>query len=223
MPRVAVIRFPGSNCDADTLRSCLDVGAEADYVWHREETLGNADIVMIPGGFAFGDHLRAGAIARFSPVMRAVIAHGHAGGPILGICNGFQVLCEAGLLAGALVRNEHLAFISRPLNVRIESTDNPFTNQYAKGDEFLVPVAHGEGRFVAAQEVMDKLEGDERIVLRYSRENPNGSLNAVAGITNEERNIVGMMPHPERAADPLLGETRGRIVFESFIKTAGAV
>ncbi len=223
MPRVAVIRFPGSNCDADTLRSCAAVGADAEYVWHREESIGNADVVMIPGGFAFGDHLRAGAIARFSPIMRAVIEHGRAGGPILGICNGFQVLCEAGLLPGALVRNQNLAFISRPLYVRVESTDNPFTNQYTRGDEFLVPVAHGEGRFVSSQEVMDRLEGEDRIVLRYSRENPNGSLNAVAGIANEERNIVGMMPHPERAADPLLGETRGRIVFESFMKTAGAV
>ena len=223
MPRIAVIRFPGSNCDADTLRACVDVGADAKYVWHREETLGDTDIVMIPGGFAFGDHLRAGAIARFSPIMRAVINHGKSGGPILGICNGFQILCEAGLLPGALVRNQHLAFISRPLQVRIESTENPFTNQYSRGDEFLVPVAHGEGRFVASQQVMDELESDDRIVLRYSRENPNGSLNAVAGVTNEDRNIVGMMPHPERAADPQLGETRGRLVFESFMKTAGAV
>lgn len=216
------MRFPGSNCDADTLRACADVGADAEYVWHREESLGNADVVMLPGGFAFGDHLRAGAIARFSPIMRAVIDHGKAGGAILGICNGFQILCEAGLLPGALVRNQHLAFISRPLHIRIESTESPFTNQYSKGDEFLVPIAHGEGRFVSSQAVMDRLESDDRVVLRYSRENPNGSLNAVAGITNEERNVVGMMPHPERAADPLVGETRGRIVFESFMKTTGA-
>lgn len=223
MPRVAVVRFPGSNCDADTLRACTDVGADAEYVWHREESLGNADVVMLPGGFAFGDHLRAGAIARFSPIMRAVIDHGKAGGAILGICNGFQVLCEAGLLPGALVRNQHLAFISRPLHVRIESTGSPFTNAYSIGDEFPVPIAHGEGRFVSSREVMDELENEDRVVLRYSKENPNGSLNAVAGITNEGRNIVGMMPHPERAADPLVGETRGRIVFESFMKTAGAL
>lgn len=223
MPRVAVIRFPGSNCDADTLRACVAVGADAEFIWHREESLGNAEVVLIPGGFAFGDHLRAGAIARFSPIMKAVVEHGRSGGPLLGICNGFQVLCEAGLLPGALVRNECLSFISRPLDIRIESADTPFTCAYSPGDEFAVPVAHGEGRYTAKEDEIAALEGENRVVVRYGTENPNGSVNTIAGITNTARNIVGMMPHPERAADPVLGETRGRLAFESIMKAAGAV
>jgi len=216
--RVAVIRFPDSNCDEDTRRAAENAGAEAYFVWHRDRNLGGADVVMLPGGFAYGDYLRAGAIARFSPIMDAVQDHALGGGPILGICNGFQVLCEAGLLPGALVRNAGLRFLSRPVVVRVEAVDTPFTTAYAEGAIFSVPVAHGEGRFVAADGVLDELEGEQLVVLRYVGENPNGSLRDIAGITNRERNVVGMMPHPERAADPLLGESTGAAVFDSLLQ-----
>jgi phosphoribosylformylglycinamidine synthase len=221
MTRIAVVRFPGSNCDADTLRAARDAGGDAYYVWHRERTLQQADAVILPGGFAFGDYLRAGAIARFSPVMAAVQAHAEAGGPVLGICNGFQVLCEAGLLPGALMRNERLTFASRPVRVRVETDDTPFTAAFEPGTIFSVPVAHGEGRYVAPPDVLRALEAEGRVVLRYVDVNPNGSVADIAGVTNPERNVVGMMPHPERAADPILGEALGAKVFESVVKRAG--
>lgn len=217
--RVAVIRFPGSNCDADTLRALRDTGANAYYVWHRDEDLVKADAVVIPGGFAFGDYLRAGAIARFSPVLAAVQAHAQSGLPVLGICNGFQVLCEAGLLPGALVRNTGLTFVSRPVRVRIEVSDTPFTAAYQPGAIFRVPIAHGQGRYVAPPNVLDELEASGRVVLRYVDENPNGSMNAIAGVTNDAHNVVGMMPHPERAMSELLGETKGALVFESLTRS----
>lgn len=218
--RVAVIRFPGSNCDEDTLRAAQVAGAEAYFVWHRGTTLDGADAVMLPGGFAYGDYLRAGAIARFSPIMDAVRDHALSGGPTLGICNGFQVLCEAGLLPGALVRNAGLKFLSRPVTVRVETTDTPFTTAYDEGAIFDVPVAHGEGRFVASSDVVNQIEAEHRVVLRYVGENPNGSLRDIAGITNRERNVVGIMPHPERAADRLLGESSGSGVFDSLMQHA---
>lgn len=223
MTRVAVVRFPGSNCDADTYRACERVGAEPRYVWHREESLGDIDVVMLPGGFAYGDHLRAGAIARFSPIMRAVVEHARSGGPTLGICNGFQILCEAGLLPGALVRNACLTFISRPLSMRIEATNTPFTNAYSAGDTFDIPVAHGEGRFVAEDAEVARLEAEGLVVARYAHDNPNGSVNGIAGICSDSRSIVGLMPHPERAADELLSETRGSLMFESIVRHAGVV
>jgi phosphoribosylformylglycinamidine synthase len=218
--RVAVIRFPGSNCDVDTLRAAAESGADAYFVWHRERSLDQADAVMLPGGFAYGDHLRAGAIARFSPIMDAVRDHALAGGPTLGICNGFQVLCEAGLLPGALVRNAEIKFLSRPVTVRVEATDTPFTSGYREGAIFDVPVAHGEGRFVAPSDVVDRLEAEREVVLRYVGENPNGSVRNIAGITNQERNVVGMMPHPERASDALLGVSEGSTVFRSVMQHA---
>ena len=220
MIRVAVVRFPGSNCDADTLRAARHAGADAYYLWHSERGLNQADVVILPGGFAYGDYLRAGAIARFSPVMTAVQAHADAGGPVLGICNGFQVLCEAGLLPGALMRNARLAFVSRPVRVRVETDDTPFTAAFQPGAIFRVPVAHGEGRYVATPEVLRALEADGRVVLRYVGENPNGAANDIAGVTNAERNVVGMMPHPERAADSVLGEVAGAKVFASMLKRA---
>ncbi len=220
MTRVAVIRFPGSNCDADTLEAAARAGADAYYVWHRDTDLQGADAVILPGGFAYGDYLRAGAIARFSPVMDAVQAHAGAGSPVLGICNGFQVLCEAGLLPGALVRNAGLKFLSRPVTVRVETADTPFSTAYEEGAIFEAPIAHGEGRYVASAEVLDELEDERRVVFRYVGENPNGSLNHIAGITNAARNVVGMMPHPERAAESLLGETRGAGVFASLVHHA---
>lgn len=221
MTRVAVIRFPGSNCDADTLHAVDRAGAEAFYVWHRETSLGGADAVILPGGFAHGDYLRAGAIARFSPIMPAVVSHAQSGGPVLGICNGFQVLCEAGLLPGALTRNAGLRFLSRPVRVRVERTDTPFTAGYGEGDIITVPIAHGEGRYVAPAPVLDALEGDGRVVMRYIGDNPNGSLHDIAGVCNEARNVVGMMPHPERVADAALGAKDGVTVFASLSAGAG--
>jgi len=216
--RVAVARFPGSNCDADTLRALERAGAEAYYVWHRDASLRGADAVVLPGGFAYGDYLRAGAIARFSPVMAAVRDLADAGGPVLGICNGFQILCEAGLLPGALMRNAGLTFVSRPVRVRVESTDTPFTLAYETGDIITMPVAHGEGRYVAPLDVLRDLEAERRIVLRYVGGNPNGSTQDIAGVTNAGRNVVGIMPHPERAADAVLGASGGTTVFQSLVQ-----
>lgn len=218
MIRVAVVRFPGSNCDADTLRAAARAGTDAYYVWHRDTTLQGADVVILPGGFAYGDYLRAGAIARFSPVMAAVRAHAEQGGPVLGICNGFQVLCEAGLLPGALMRNAGLAFVSRPVRVRVEATDTPCTSAYSPGAIFEVPVAHGEGRYVAPADDVEALEQEGRVVLRYL-DNPNGAVNDIAGVTNAARNVVGIMPHPERVADLALGSADGALVFRSLAQS----
>jgi phosphoribosylformylglycinamidine synthase I len=211
--KVAVVRFPGSNCDADAWHAAKDAGHTVDFVWHRSTDLCGADVVVLPGGFAYGDYLRAGAIARFSPVMKAVEAHAKAGGLLLGICNGFQVLCEAGILPGALARNAGLAFVCRVVTVRVEATDTPFTARYRRGQELHVPVAHGEGRYVADDATLDRLEREGRVVFRYTGSNPNGALRDIAGITNEGRNVVGMMPHPERAAEALLGSADGAPLF----------
>ena len=215
--RVAVVRFPGSNCDADTVRAAREAGSDAFYVWHRDVDLNGADAVIVPGGFAYGDHLRAGAIARLSPVMAAVRELADAGGPVLGICNGFQILCEAGMLPGALMRNAGQLFLSRPVTVRVENNETPFTTEYQKGAIFQMPIAHGEGRYVASEEAIVRLERDGCVVLRYVDENPNHSVNGIAGVCNRKRNVVGMMPHPERAAHPTLGETAGAKVFESML------
>ena len=211
--KVAVVRFPGSNCDADAWHAADDAGHAVDYVWHRSTNLGGAELVVLPGGFAYGDYLRAGAIARFSPVMRAVEAHARAGGLVLGICNGFQVLCEAGILPGALARNAGLSFVCRWVTVRVEATNTPFTARYRRGATLRLPVAHGEGRYVADPATLDTLESEGRVVFRYAGENPNGALRDIAGITNEGRNVVGMMPHPERAAEALLGSADGAALF----------
>ena len=218
MTRVAVVRFPGSNCDEDTLRAAERAGATAYYVWHRDTDLAQAEVVVLPGGFAYGDYLRAGAIARFSPVMASVIAHAEAGGVLVGICNGFQVLCEAGLLPGALMRNAGLRFVSRPVDVRVEATDTPCTAAYPKGAILSLPVAHGEGRYVADDATLRELEDEDRVVFRYVGRNPNGSMADIAGVTNRARNVVGMMPHPERAADPLIGSVAGGGVFTSLVE-----
>jgi phosphoribosylformylglycinamidine synthase I len=225
MTRVAVVRFPGSNCDFDTLRAAERYGAEAYFVWHRDVDLRRADIVILPGGFSYGDYLRSGAIARFSPVMQAVKQHAAGGGPVLGICNGFQILCEAHLLPGALMRNAGLTFVSKPVDVTVERTDTVFTSDYETDSRLRLPVAHGEGRFVAAPDTLRMLESEGRVVLRYVaaterspfQPNPNGSANHIAGICNAEGNIVGIMPHPERAADRLLGLTGGSGFFTSLM------
>ncbi len=210
MQRVAVLRFPGSNSDMDALRAAERVGCEAYFVWHRDTDLRAADVVILPGGFSYGDYLRSGAIARFSPVMQAVQRHAAEGGAVIGICNGFQILCEAGLLPGALVRNARLTFVSKPVDLRIERTDTVFTNAFASGEQIRIPVAHGDGRFVADTATLDLLEAEGRVILRYLRNgagtepNPNGSAHDIAGISNPSGTIVGLMPHPERVVDPML-------------------
>ena len=224
MIRVAVIRFPGSNCEPDALRAVVREGGEAFYIWHRETTLREADAAILPGGFSYGDYLRAGAIARFSPIMTAVERLAADGGAVLGVCNGFQVLCEAGLLPGALMRNGNLRFLSRPVDVRIERTTTPFTSQYQKGEVIRIPIGHGEGRYVATEETLDHLERSGLVMMRYlevgmpdAPANPNRSAHDIAGISNPAGNVVGFMPHPERLADPVLGSDAGARVFRSLI------
>ncbi len=210
--KVAVVRFPGSNGDADALNAALLARHEAFYVWHRSADLMGADIVILPGGFSYGDHLRPGAIARFSPVMQSVAAHAKAGGSVLGICNGFQILCEAHLLPGQLVRNERLSFVCKLVTVRVESDQTPFTSRYKVGTTLRLPVAHGDGRYVADEATLDMLERDGRVVFRYVG-NPNGAMRDIAGIRNAEGNVVGLMPHPERAVEPILGSSDGLLMF----------
>ncbi len=228
MLKVAVVRFPGSNCDLDTLRSAQRAGTEACFVWHRDTDLKGADAVLLPGGFSYGDYLRSGAIARFSPIMPAVQRFAQAGGPVLGICNGFQILCEAALLPGGLMRNARLSFVSRPVGLRVEQPDTAFTNRYAKGDLLRMPVAHGDGRFVAEDATLRQIEAENRVVVRYVELDGsplvgaaiNGSLNDIAGICNAEGNVVGLMPHPDRAADPALGNVDGMGFFTSMLTWA---
>ena len=223
MTRVGVVTFPGSNSEDETIRAAVRAGLDAVYLWHKDHDLKGSDVIILPGGFAYGDYLRAGAIARFSPLMKEIIDFGKAGGPVLGICNGFQVLCEAGLLDGALVRNECLSFISRPLDITIENVETPFTAAFEKGQTIPIQVSHGEGRFVADGDVLETIEGEGLVVARYANENPNGSINSIAGICNKARNVVGMMPHPERVAHSLQGEERGQLIFDSLARTVQAV
>jgi phosphoribosylformylglycinamidine synthase I len=216
--RVAVVRFPGSNCDWDSLHSARRAGHESYFVWHRDTDLKDPDVVVLPGGFSYGDYLRSGAIARFSPIMDAVQKFAAGGGKVLGICNGFQILCEAGMLPGALMRNARLTFVSRPVHLKVEQTDTPFTSAYQPGQVVRMPVAHGDGRFTADEKTLRALEAKKQIVVRYvsadgspavGGENPNGSANDIAGISNERGNVVGLMPHPDRATDPAVGLTDG--------------
>jgi phosphoribosylformylglycinamidine synthase subunit PurQ / glutaminase len=225
--RVAVVRFPGSNCEPEACRAVERSGGDAFYVWHRGTGLEQADAVLLPGGFSYGDYLRSGAIARMSPIMDAIRRHAAEGGPVLGICNGFQILCEAGLLPGGLVRNAGLKYLSRPVDVRVERTETPFTSAYTSGEVIRIPIGHGDGRFVASESVLDELEAQGQIVLRYVgaatggvSANPNGSLRNIAAVCNPEGNIVGMMPHPERLADPVLGSDAGHRVFTSLVHGA---
>jgi phosphoribosylformylglycinamidine synthase subunit PurQ / glutaminase len=227
MVKFAVVVFPGSNCDADAHYAASSVlGQSAEFVWHKDTSLHGADVVMLPGGFAHGDYLRTGAMARFSPIMPAVRAFAAAGGPVIGICNGFQVLLEAGLLPGAMLRNRGLKYRCEHVHVRVEQTDTPFTSAARRGQVLRLPIGHGEGNYFAPPDVLDRLEANRQVVFRYAtadgritdEANPNGSVNAVAGLCNESRNVVGMMPHPERACEPLLGSTDGRVVLESVIQ-----
>lgn len=223
--KIAVVTFPGSNCDTDCLEALrLVEGIEPHFVWHRDRELGDVEGVLIPGGFSYGDYLRPGAIAHLSPIMKAVIRFAQAGGPVAGICNGFQVLCEAGLLPGALLRNASLRFQSYPVHVRVETTESPFTRNYARSQVLRIPIAHGDGNYTASPEVLAELEGDDRIVFRYCTPqgtldpdaNPNGSAHHIAGILSEGRNVLGMMPHPERAVETVLGSTDGLAFFTSL-------
>jgi phosphoribosylformylglycinamidine synthase subunit PurQ / glutaminase len=224
--KFAVIVFPGSNCDHDAYHAAKHVaGQDAAFIWHKETSLGGADVVLLPGGFSHGDYLRTGAIARFSPIMAAVTDFARDGGPVLGICNGFQILCEAGLLPGAMLRNRDLKFRCETVNVRVERTDTPFTRRAAAGQILKLPIAHGEGNYFAEPDVVEQLESAGRVIFRYcdaagevtDGANPNGSINGIAGICSEGRNVVGLMPHPERACEPVLGSADGLVLFESVL------
>ena len=225
--KVGVVVFPGSNCDHDTVHVLGEVcGQEARLVWHKDSDLGGLDAVVLPGGFSYGDYLRTGAIARFSPVMKAVGEFARAGGPVLGICNGFQILQEAGLLPGAMLRNGGVKFLSQPVHVRVERTDTPVTAGIPEGRVLTMPIAHGEGNFYAEPEEIARLEGEGQVVFRYTTKdgrldpaaNVNGSTAAIAGICNTGRNVVGLMPHPERASEPELGSADGRQLFEALAR-----
>lgn len=228
VPSAAVIVFPGSNCDHDTLYALETiVGIKAHFVWHKDETVGDVDVVVLPGGFSYGDYLRSGAIAKFSPIMKDVIRFANDGGIVMGICNGFQVLCEAGLLPGALVRNKNVQFICKNVRIRVERSDTIFTRRCTVGEILTIPIAHGEGNYIIDPEGLEELEKNQQIVFRYSDEqgniteecNPNGSLHNIAGIVSKEGNVLGMMPHPERAMEPLLGRTNGKKIFQSVVES----
>ena len=224
--RTAVVVFPGSNCDHDAYHVLADVlDQPTETVWHEEVDLARFDAIVLPGGFSYGDYLRAGALARFSPVMQAVRREAEAGKLILGICNGFQILCEAGLLPGVLQQNQGLSFRCESLHVRVESASTPFTGRCRPGDVLRLPIAHGQGNYYADEATLAELESEGRVVLRYcdgqgrvtAEANPNGSLHSIAGITNRERNVFGLMPHPERSAEALLGSEDGRLIFLSMM------
>ena len=226
---VAVLQFPASNCDQDAIHVLHTLGNRAWYVWHKETSLGGADAVIVPGGFSYGDYLRCGAIARFSPVMQAVRQFAADGGLVLGICNGFQVLCEAGLLPGALIRNRSLQFRCEHIFLRTLAADSPFTNRISEGKWLRVPIAHGEGCYFADEDTLDRLESENQVLWRYcdangevtEASNPNGSVRNIAGICNERRNVAGLMPHPERACEAALGGDDGRLIFESLAHAIG--
>jgi|SRR5665213_243863 len=217
--RFGVVVFPGSNCDHDACYAVTkNLGHSAEFIWHDSSLLGEVDAVILPGGFSYGDYLRCGAIAKFSPVMQAVRDFASRGGLVIGICNGFQVLVESGLLPGALLRNRELKFVCRPVKIRVETVNTPFTCAATAGQTLTVPVAHGEGCYFADDATLTALKRDDRVVFRYV-DNPNGSLDDIAGICNEGRNVMGLMPHPERAADALMTSTDGRMVFESMLQS----
>lgn len=225
--KFGIVVFPGSNCDHDAYHATKHVlGEDATFIWHKDESVGDVDVVVLPGGFSYGDYLRAGAIARFSPILTDVIRFAADGGLVMGICNGFQVLCEAGLLPGALLRNASLRFICRPVTLKVEQVNTPFTNAFSTGDLVRIPIAHGEGNYFASEDVLERLESNGQVVFRYSTPdgvvspegNPNGSQRNIAGIVNETRNVLGMMPHPERHMEGLLGSEDGVNVFRSIVR-----
>ena len=217
--KIAVIAFPGSNCDIDLYEALHTVcDADVEYVSYKQDNLDGFDAVMLPGGFSYGDYLRCGAIARFSPIMPAVIEFAKNGKPVFGTCNGFQILTEVGLLPGALKRNNSLKFVCKTVELTVENTNTPFTSLYKKGEKINLPIAHADGSYYADEELLAELEENGQVVFRYSKENPNGSLNDIAGITNNQGNVLGMMPHPERAVEMLLGNEDGLRVFKSLLE-----
>jgi phosphoribosylformylglycinamidine synthase I len=225
--RFAVLQFPASNCDQDAVHAIRVLGHQANFVWHKETSLGPADAVIVPGGFSYGDYLRTGAIARFSPVMQAVKEFAAAGGLVIGICNGFQILCEAGLLPGALVRNRSLQFRCEHVFLKVATHDSPFTNRIPQGKLLRIPIAHGDGCYFADDATYAALKAGNQILWQYcsatgeptDQANPNGSLANIAGVCNSNRNVAGLMPHPERACEPILGSADGRLIFESILHT----
>jgi phosphoribosylformylglycinamidine synthase I len=230
--KFGIVILPGSNCDHDAYHVTKNVlGADAELIWHKETDLKGADCVIIPGGFAYGDYLRAGALAKFAPVMEPIRRHAAAGGLVFGICNGFQVLTEVGLLPGALMRNEHLRFVSRDVHLRVEETDTPYTAELERGQVLRVPIAHGEGNYFADEATLDELERNRQVIFRYcdaegrvlGAANPNGSARNIAGICNAARNVMGMMPHPERCSEPLLGNADGLGIFQSIASALARV
>jgi phosphoribosylformylglycinamidine synthase len=222
--KFGVVVFPGSNCDRDVAYVTRDLLQQPTrMVWHEETDITDLDVVIIPGGFSYGDYLRCGAIARFSPVMQRVVEHAQQGKFVLGICNGFQVLTEAGLLPGALVRNRDLHFICDRVPVKVERSDSPWTQSYSSGQTITLPIAHGEGRFYADRRTLQQIEGNGQVLFRYEGENRNGSMNNIAGICNRQANVLGMMPHPERASDPMLGGTDGLKLFQGLLERVAAI
>lgn len=218
--KFGVVVFPGSNCDHDAFYAVTaNLGHEAEFLWHDSESLSGCDAIVVPGGFSYGDYLRCGAIAKFSPVLRSIKKFAADGGLVLGVCNGFQILTEAGLLPGALVRNTGLKFICKDVALRVETVDSSFTNASKKGAVLHLPIAHGEGCFTADARILDELEAEDRVVLRYV-DNPNGSQRNIAGILSKERNVMGLMPHPERACDPLMGSIDGLAIFRSILASS---
>lgn len=234
--KFGVVQFPGSNCDDDAFQAIRTViGQPVEFIWHQSKDLGGCDAIILPGGFAFGDYLRTGAIARFSPVMKSVDRFARSGGLVLGICNGFQILLEAGLLPGAMMRNQGLRFLCRQVHIRVEQTDTPFTSAATPGQVLEIPIAHMDGNYFCEPTTLAELERNNQIVFRYVRadgseaaidnreDNPNGSLRAIAGICNRERNVLGLMPHPERAVETPLGSADGLVIFRSMVQSLGAV
>ena len=228
MMKFAVVVFPGSNCDHDAYYAVSHVlGQRAEFIWHKDRDLKGADAVILPGGFAHGDYLRTGAMARFSPIMREVQAFAARGGPVLGICNGFQILLESGMLPGAMLRNRDLKFLCQHVHVRVEQTDTPFTSAARRGQVLRIPIAHGEGNYFAEPDVIARLEANRQVIFRYTNAegavaddgNPNGSVAAIAGLCNEARNVVGLMPHPERACESSLGSADGLVILESAVQS----
>lgn len=228
--KVGIIRFPGSNCDEDAWFAIVEqLREKAVMLWHKDQDLQGSDVIILPGGFSYGDYLRAGAIARFSPIMQQVASHANRGGVVIGICNGFQIACEAHLLPGALLRND-VGYRAMPVTIRVERADSPLTFAANVGQCLTMPIAHGEGRFTMSDDDLDRLEDAGQVLFRYvdangrptPEANPNGSMRNIAGICNTARNVVGLMPHPERAMEPILGSTDGRVIFESLLATVNA-
>jgi phosphoribosylformylglycinamidine synthase subunit PurQ / glutaminase len=229
--KFGVVVFPGSNCDHDAFYALGNVLQKpVEFIWHQSQDLANADAIILPGGFSYGDYLRTGAIARFSPVMKSVEKFATSGGLVLGVCNGFQILCEAGLLPGAMLRNRDLKFHCEHVSIRVEQTDTPFTSVATRGQVLRIPIAHGEGNYFAGSDVITELESSRRVIFRYCDQsgqitdeaNPNGALNGIAGICSAERNVVGLMPHPERACESVLGSADGLVLFDSVVSHVAA-